>query len=93
MSQVKESRPLRFRCQVGHAYTADALAYSPAPPTYYGLVDFDGGGRMKIEFADVEEQDVEVGREVAMMFRIHAIDEQRKFKRYFWKAAPVVSGA
>ena len=26
MSQVKESRPLRFRCQVGHAYTADALA-------------------------------------------------------------------
>ena len=26
MSQVKELRPLRFRCQVGHAYTADALA-------------------------------------------------------------------
>lgn len=26
MSAVKESRPLRFRCQVGHAYTADALA-------------------------------------------------------------------
>ena len=26
MSEVKESRPLRFRCQVGHAYTADALA-------------------------------------------------------------------
>ncbi|MCP3389092.1 chemotaxis protein CheB [Bradyrhizobium sp. CCGB12] len=26
MSEVKEARPLRFRCQVGHAYTADALA-------------------------------------------------------------------
>jgi two-component system chemotaxis response regulator CheB len=26
LSQVKEGRPLRFRCQVGHAYTADALA-------------------------------------------------------------------
>lgn len=26
LSEVKESRPMRFRCQVGHAYTADALA-------------------------------------------------------------------
>ncbi|MBB4262005.1 MULTISPECIES: chemotaxis protein CheB [unclassified Bradyrhizobium] len=26
MSEIKEARPLRFRCQVGHAYTADALA-------------------------------------------------------------------
>ena len=72
-------------------YTADALSYSPAPPIYYGLIDFDGGGRMKVEFTDVEEKDIEVGREVAMVFRIRAIDEQRKFKRYFWKAAPVVS--
>ncbi|WP_245329048.1 chemotaxis protein CheB, partial [Bradyrhizobium centrolobii] len=26
LSEVKEQRPMRFRCQVGHAYTADALA-------------------------------------------------------------------
>lgn len=26
LSAVKEARPMRFRCQVGHAYTADALA-------------------------------------------------------------------
>src|SRR6185312_1716308 len=26
LSEVKASHPLRFRCQVGHAYTADALA-------------------------------------------------------------------
>jgi len=26
LSEVKEARPMRFRCQVGHAYTADALA-------------------------------------------------------------------
>jgi two-component system chemotaxis response regulator CheB len=26
MSQVRGSKPLRFRCQVGHALTADALA-------------------------------------------------------------------
>ncbi|MGY3621042.1 chemotaxis protein CheB [Bradyrhizobium sp. USDA 10063] len=26
LSQLKDGHPLRFRCQVGHAYTADALA-------------------------------------------------------------------
>jgi two-component system chemotaxis response regulator CheB len=26
LSEVKDARPLRFRCQVGHAFTADALA-------------------------------------------------------------------
>ncbi|MCP3373621.1 chemotaxis protein CheB [Bradyrhizobium cajani] len=26
LSEVKESRPMRFRCQVGHGYTVDALA-------------------------------------------------------------------
>ncbi|WP_037080643.1 chemotaxis protein CheB [Rhizobium sp. CCGE 510] len=26
LSEVRGSRPLRFRCQIGHAYTADALA-------------------------------------------------------------------
>ncbi|MBB4367302.1 two-component system chemotaxis response regulator CheB [Bradyrhizobium sp. cir1] len=26
LSDVKEAHPMRFRCQVGHAYTADALA-------------------------------------------------------------------
>jgi two-component system chemotaxis response regulator CheB len=26
LSELKTSHPLRFRCQVGHAYTADALA-------------------------------------------------------------------
>jgi two-component system chemotaxis response regulator CheB len=26
LSEVKDSRPMRFRCQVGHAFTVDALA-------------------------------------------------------------------
>ena len=26
LSEIKEAHPMRFRCQVGHAYTADALA-------------------------------------------------------------------
>ncbi|MET0375064.1 MAG: 3-hydroxy-3-methylglutaryl CoA synthase [Rhizorhabdus sp.] len=70
-------------------YTADSLTYSPNPPSYYGLIDFVGGGRMMIEFADVDAADVEVGRELTMMFRIKSVDEMRDFTKYFWKAVPV----
>ncbi|MDO7842094.1 3-oxoacyl-[acyl-carrier-protein] synthase III C-terminal domain-containing protein [Sphingomonas immobilis] len=70
-------------------YTADSLTYSPNPPSYYGMIDFDGGGRMMVEFADVDASDVEVGRDMMMMFRIKAVDEMRDFTKYFWKAVPV----
>lgn len=69
-------------------FTADNLTYSPNPPAYYGMIDFEGGGRMTAEFADVEGEAIEVGREMQMMFRIKSVDELRHFTRYFWKAAP-----
>lgn len=69
-------------------YTADKLTFSPDPPTYYGNIDFEGGGRLTAEFTDVTGDDVEVGREMRMVFRIKAKDEQRGFTKYFWKAAP-----
>lgn len=74
------------------SFTADRLAYSPDPPGYYGMVDFDGGGRMVVEFADIEDGEVEVGRPMRMVFRIKAFDEQRGFRKYFWKAIPVQRG-
>lgn len=70
-------------------YTADSLTYSPNPPSYYGMIDFEGGGRMMVEFADVAPEDVEVGRDMTMMFRIKAVDEARDFTKYFWKAVPL----
>ena len=70
-------------------FTADSLTYSPNPPAYYGMIDFEGGGRMTAEFADVAGEEIEVGREMQMVFRIKAIDEARHFTKYFWKAAPV----
>jgi hydroxymethylglutaryl-CoA synthase len=69
-------------------YTADSLTYTPEPPVYYGAVEFDGGGRMTVEFADVEPDDVAVAAPVRMMFRIKARDELRGFTKYFWKAVP-----
>ncbi|SFF96402.1 3-hydroxy-3-methylglutaryl CoA synthase [Novosphingobium sp. CF614] len=68
--------------------TADSLTYSPSPPLYYGMIDFEGGGRMTAEFADLTEE-VEVGCEMRMVFRIKAVDDVRGFVKYFWKAAPV----
>lgn len=73
-------------------HTADSLSYSPDPPTYYGTVDFEGGGRLVTVFADVTAEDVAVGRPMRMVFRINAIDEQRDFIKYFWKAVPTREG-
>jgi uncharacterized OB-fold protein len=70
-------------------FTADNLTYAPNPPGLYGMIDFEGGGRMTVEFADALAEDIEVGREMRMIFRIKAIDERRDFIKYFWKAAPV----
>jgi uncharacterized OB-fold protein len=70
-------------------FTADNLTYSPNPPCLYGMIDFEGGGRLTVEFADAVPEQIEVGREMQMMFRIKAIDERRDFTKYFWKAAPV----
>ena len=70
------------------SYTADALTYSADPPAYYGMVEFDAGGRMMADFTDVDEGKVEVGMPMRMMFRIKEHDTARGFVRYFWKAAP-----
>jgi 3-hydroxy-3-methylglutaryl CoA synthase len=70
-------------------HTADHLTYTPDPPAYYGMIEFEEGGRMNAEFCDVDADEISVGREMRMMFRIKAQDELRGFTRYFWKAAPV----
>lgn len=69
-------------------YTADALTFSPDPPSCYGNIEFEGGGRMMAEFTDIAPDALEVGTDLRMMFRIKSFDELRGFRRYFWKAAP-----
>jgi 3-hydroxy-3-methylglutaryl CoA synthase len=69
-------------------YTADALAYHPAPPLYAGFAQFDIGARLLMEFVDVKPETFDVGVPLRMRFRIKEQDENRGYKRYFWKAAP-----
>jgi uncharacterized OB-fold protein len=68
-------------------FTADRLGYSPDPPNCYGLIDFEGGGRMMADFTDIDESGLPVGAPVRMMFRLKRGDV-RGFQHYFWKAVP-----
>lgn len=84
-----------FADMVGNvmSYTADMLTYSPDPPQHFGMVQFPEGGRMMIDFTDVDVGSVEVGMPMRMVFRIKDVDTQRGFTRYFWKATPVAGTA
>ncbi len=69
--------------------TADRLNFTPDPPFYFGLVQFDNGARLTMELCDVEGRGPEVGDPLRMRFRIKTLDRQRHFRSYFWKGAPV----
>jgi 3-hydroxy-3-methylglutaryl CoA synthase len=71
------------------SWSAEYLSYYPSPPQFYGQVDFDGGGRLLMEFTDIARGDVETGTRMEMVFRVKDLDEKRGFVRYFWKATPV----
>ena len=85
---TQEDEPFAEKPASIMSWTADRLAYSIDPPAHYGMVEFDGGGRLMVDFTDVDPDAVEVGMPVRMVFRIKDVDEQRGFVRYFWKAAP-----
>ena len=70
-------------------WTADLLAVSVEPPCCYGIVDFEGGGRMVVDFTDCEQKDLSVGTPVRMSFRHRSFDKDRGFHGYSWKAVPV----
>lgn len=71
------------------SWSAEYLSYHPAPPHHYGQIDFEGGGRILMDFTDLDVGEVDSGTPMEMVFRIKDIDERRRFTRYFWKATPV----
>lgn len=75
------------------SWSAEYLSYHPAPPHHYGQIDFDGGGRVLMDFTDLDVGEVDSGSAMEMVFRIKDIDERRHFTRYFWKATPVRNAA
>jgi hydroxymethylglutaryl-CoA synthase len=70
-------------------YTGDNLAASVDPPSIYGLVDFDGGGRFWFDFTDCDLDSVKVGMPLEMTFRRRYVDEASGVHGYSWKAMPI----
>jgi 3-hydroxy-3-methylglutaryl CoA synthase len=71
------------------SWSAEYLSYHPAPPHHYGQIDFEGGGRILMDFTDLDVGEVDAGTPMEMVFRVKDIDENRHYTRYFWKATPV----
>lgn len=69
-------------------WTADRLTFDWNPPAYFGMVEFEGGGRLMMDFTEVEPGSIDTGVPVSMHFRIRQFDNQRGFRKYFWKATP-----
>ena len=71
------------------SFTADMLSVSVDPPAMYGMVQFEGGGRLMADFTDCELDDLKVGLPAQMAFKRKGVDKERGFVNYFWKAVPI----
>lgn len=69
-------------------WTADRLTFDFNPPAYFGLVVFEGGGRLMMDMTEVDPKTFDTGTEVSVHFRVKQVDPQRGFRKYFWKAIP-----
>jgi 3-hydroxy-3-methylglutaryl CoA synthase len=78
----------RFSAQKGtvKTWTADRLTFDWNPPAYFGMVQFDNGAKLMMDFTEVEEGGIDSGSKVSFHFRIKQFDTQRGFRKYFWKA-------
>ncbi len=85
--------PLADRRGTVLSWSAEALSWHPAPPHHYGQVDLAGGGRLLMDFTDLDVGEVQSGTSMDMVFRIKDADERRHYTRYFWKATPVRGAA
>ena len=88
---VDTQEPYKFAERAASVLTwsADYLTYAMSPPNHYGMITFEGGGRIFMDITDVEPGDVDSGVPVRMAFRLKEKDDRRGFTRYFWKAVPV----
>ncbi len=86
---TQEPHPLADRAARVLSWSAEYLSWHPAPPHHYGQIDFEGGGRLLMDFTDLDVGEVDTGTAMDLVFRIKDVDDRRGFTRYFWKATPV----
>jgi len=86
--EVDSQEPYNFADKLAkiQSWSADYLAFSIDPPSHYGMITFEEGGRFLTDFTDVEVGSIDSGMSVRMVFRIKDFDDRRGYVRYFWKA-------
>ena len=85
----QDNEPFSSKKAVLNSFTADGLTYTPDPPNYFGMVQFEEGGRLMSDFTDIDPgAELIVGMPMRMVFRVKDYDNRRGFRRYFWKATP-----
>lgn len=72
--------------------TSNTLTSSLQRPVPHGYIEFEGGGRININWTDCEPGDLDIGDPVRMTLRVQW-QEERGFTAYWWKAAPMVKQA
>lgn len=82
----QEDHPMADTPGTVKTWTADSLTFSIDPPAYFGMVQFEGGGRLMVDFTDVDRETFDIGAPVRMQFRLREVDPKRGFRKYFWKA-------
>lgn len=70
------------------SFTSDWLSFKGAPPFCFGLVQFDNGARVLMEFSDFAPEQLQVGAAIRPVYRRKEVDTGRHYHSYFWKAAP-----
>jgi len=86
-----EMEPYRFadKSATLFTYSYDQISRTKDPPLIIGLVDFAGGGRVRILIADADIDKLERGMPLEMSFRRMFVDENEGIQNYYWKATPV----
>jgi hydroxymethylglutaryl-CoA synthase len=69
-------------------YSVDQLMPTLNPPGVNGVIDFEGGGRLIVEFTDCDINKMKVGMTMEMTFR--KMFTSRGIHNYFWKAKPIL---
>ncbi len=87
---IDEMEYYRFSDKKGKlfSYTSDVLAFSTSTPEYYGIIQFDEGGRFAFNLTDCELESLSQDMPMEMSFRRKYADNVRGIHGYFWKGIP-----
>ena len=84
-----ESEPYSFADKKARlfTYSMDYMTPHPALPQVFGVIDFEGGGRMIIPITDQSGEQLHIGMDLEMTLR--KIHYAGNIHSYAWKATPV----